>query len=173
MLYYSKWLSSFRFSDCNIPSTNSLSPLCPIHLLILPNWKRTQLKKHCYVIFCFPSSLVAFSHASYPTLTELTEYKNFQPDETFAFNLPCANQSCIIKDRVFCDVVTFCLTEPNFSEDPTTISVDYLKDKIRIIKSVSFMIRVERPWCLPKLCLDFSIFCRFYNSSPFPYFTVQ
>jgi hypothetical protein len=85
----SKWLSSFRFSNCHIPSTNSLTPPGPPHRFSdeRPNWRRTQLKKYCYVIFHVSFSLVSFSHAPYPALSALTRYKNFQPDKPAPFKI--------------------------------------------------------------------------------------
>ena len=49
-----------------------------------------------------------------------------------------------MKVRIFCDVVPFCLTDLNSSEDPAVTSVYYLKDETNTIKTVQFMIRVER-----------------------------
>jgi hypothetical protein len=139
MPYHPKWLSFFTFSDCNITSTNSLSPPGPLHLCSDDLFIKTALETHTVeeLLLCnflFPSSLAAFCYASHPTLSALRGYKNFQPDKPVAFNLPCAKRSCLTKDRVFCDVVPFCLTEPNFSEDPAAISVDYLKDGTCTIK---------------------------------------
>jgi hypothetical protein len=139
MLYYPKWLSSFRFSDWNIPSTNSLSLPCPLHLCSDDLFNIIELETHTveeillrnFLFSIFRSSFIPCVLSHFPALRG---YRNLQPDKPVAFNLPCAKQNCLMKDRIFCDVVPFCLTDTNFSEVPTATSIDYLKDETSTVK---------------------------------------